>query len=99
MLVEIKGKSPHHRVFGSWSGGYLDGDSWRMNSGIESVIEEDDHYLFIGSSGSTYACHKDMYGANVYGMGVAKSYEEKLKPDFVILDEIDAFAWAEEQIK
>jgi hypothetical protein len=77
-------------VFGSWYGGYAGADSWRMNSGIASMIEEDDHYLFIGSSGSTYACHKDMYGANVYGMSVAKNYEEKLTPNFVILDEVDA---------
>ena len=90
MLVKITGIDPHYRVFGSWYGGYAGADEWRMNSGITQLIEEDDHYLFIGSSGSTYACHKDMYGANVYGMSVAKNYEEKLTPNFVILDEVDA---------
>jgi hypothetical protein len=89
MLVKITGDDPHYRVFGSWYGGYNGADSWRMNSGISKVIEEDDHYLFIGSSGSTYACHKDAYGANMYGMGVAKSYEEKMAPHFIILDEVD----------
>jgi hypothetical protein len=90
MIIKISGKDPHYRVFGSWYGGYAGADSWRMNSGIASMIEEDDHYLFIGSSGSTYACHKDMYGANVYGMSIAKNYEEKLTPNFIILDEVDA---------
>lgn len=90
MLIKITGDDPHYRVFASWKGGYLTGDEWRMNSGITKMIEEDDYYLFIGSSGSTYACHKDMYGANSYGYGVAKQYEEKLAPRFEILDEVDA---------
>jgi hypothetical protein len=90
MLIKITGTDPHYRVFGSWYGGYVGADEWRMNSGITQLIEEDDHYLFIGSSGSTYACHKDMYGANVYGMGVARTYEKKMEPNFIILDEVDA---------
>lgn len=90
MLIKITGKDPHYKVFGSWSGGYLDGDEWRMNSGITKMIKEDDHYLFIGSSGSTYACHKDTYGANSYGYGVAKQYSEKYPDKFFILDEVDA---------
>lgn len=90
MLIKITGKDPHYRVFGSWYGGYAGADSWRMNSGITSMIEEDDHYLFIGSSGSTYACHKDMYGASSYGMSIAREYEERSKGKFLILDEVDA---------
>ncbi len=92
MLIKITGNDPHYRVFGSWYGGYGGGDSWRMNSGITQLIEEDDHYLFIGSSGSTYACHKDAYGANMYGYGVAESYKKKLEPQFHILDEEEATA-------
>ena len=90
MLIKITGDNPHYRVFGSWHGGYLDNDSWRMNSGITSMIEEDDHYLFIGASGSTYACHKDMYGANSYGMSIAREYEERNEGRFQILDEVDS---------
>lgn len=90
MIVKIGGEDPHYRVFASWSGGYLSGDSWRMNSGITSMIEEDDHYLFIGSSGSTYACHKDMYGANTYGYSVAKAFSDRHGDKFLVLDEVDA---------
>ena len=52
-----------YRVFGSWRGGYLDGDYWRMNSGITGCyMEKDgDYYYFTGYSGSTYRCHKDSY--------------------------------------
>jgi hypothetical protein len=91
-LIKIQGKDPHYRVFGSWSGGYLSGDSWRMNSGIVRVEETDDTFKFFGSSGSCYECSKEMYGFNAYGFGVAKSYEEKLGSDFSILNEEEALS-------
>lgn len=34
-----------YKVLGSWAGGYLDGDSWRMSSGLER-IEEEGNYVF-----------------------------------------------------
>jgi hypothetical protein len=74
LLIKIGGTDPHYRVFGSWSGGYLDGDSWRMNSGITRVEEDGDYYKFFGSSGSCYRCHKEMYGATTYGWSVATGY-------------------------
>jgi len=61
-IVKINGTDPHYRVFGSWSGGYLDGDSWRLNSGIKSVSEDDEYYYFYGSTGSVYRCAKESYG-------------------------------------
>lgn len=51
-----------YKVLAGWSGGYLDGDSWRMNSGIERMEESDTHYKFYGHSGSCYVCHKETYG-------------------------------------
>jgi hypothetical protein len=62
VVVKIKGDDPHYRVLAGWSGGYLDGDSWRMNSGVTKVTSELDNYLkFWGSSGSCYVCNKDSY--------------------------------------
>ena len=87
ILVEIKGDDPHYKVFGCWSGGYLDGDSWRMNSGITEVHETDTSYNFVGSSGSTYYCNKESYGLTAYGGGVVAQYENKLKGKFVPLYE------------
>ena len=45
-------------VFGSWSGGYLDSDYWRRNSGIVEFKEDEDYYHFFGSTGSSYKCDK-----------------------------------------
>jgi hypothetical protein len=60
-----------YKVFATWSGGYLNGDRWKMNSGIKSMEYDDDYYYFIGHSGSCYKCHKKGYGtASSYGKGV-----------------------------
>jgi hypothetical protein len=61
-IVEITGTDPHYRIFGSWSGGYLDGDSWRLNSGVERCESVGDYYFFYGNTGSIYKCHKEAYG-------------------------------------
>lgn len=59
------------KVFATWAGGYLDGDSWKLNSGIKEVEEDEDYYYFIGFSGSCYKCHKKGYGvATSYGQSV-----------------------------
>lgn len=61
VVIKFKGDDPHYRILAGWSGGYLDGDSWKINSGIIRV-EEYEHYLyFYGSSGSCYQCHKEAY--------------------------------------
>ena len=62
VIIKIKGEDPHYRVLAGWSGGYTTGDSWRMNSGITKVEVRQDQYIFYGSSGSQYICHKDAYG-------------------------------------
>jgi hypothetical protein len=52
---------PHYRVLAGWSGGYLEGDSWRLNSGITSHEFDGDDWYFYGSSGSCYECYVDSY--------------------------------------
>jgi hypothetical protein len=54
----------YYKVLAGWNGGYLDGLSWRMNSGITKIILDDNFYYFHGYSGSVYKCHKNLYGTN-----------------------------------
>ena len=68
------GKQTYYKVFGSWAGGYLDGDKWKLNSGIATVEEDEDFYYFIGFSGSCYKCHKKAYG-------VMTSYSQSILDD------------------
>ena len=88
-LVKINGVDPHYRIFGSWRGGYLSGDSWRMNSGITKVEKDGEYYLFHGSSGSIYKCHEKGYGIHSsYNVGVLLNYEKELKENFIIIKEL-----------
>lgn len=71
LVVKISSSSgSHYRVFGSWYGGFANGDSWKLNSGIESVELDSGKYLFKGSSGSVYCCDSSSYGIHSYGHGV-----------------------------
>lgn len=69
--VILKLPNSIYKVFGTWGGGYLDGDRWKLNSGVEKVEQDDDYYYFIGFSGSCYKCHKKDYGVSTsYGLEV-----------------------------
>lgn len=58
------------KLFGSWSGGYLDSDSWRINSGIIDVKENEDHYVVTGYSGSQYILRKTSNRMSSYNKAV-----------------------------
>jgi hypothetical protein len=79
LIVKITGPDtpPVHKVFACWYGGYLGSDSWKLNSGITRAYEESHCFMFDGSSGSTYACHKATYGASSYGYGVLENMVTK----------------------
>lgn len=61
VILKIKGDYPHYRVLVGTSGGYLDGNSWRVSSGIVKVHESEDFFYLYGSCGSCYQCHKGSY--------------------------------------
>jgi hypothetical protein len=61
VVIKFKGDDPHYRILAGWSGGYTTGNSWRMNSGIISVDADQESFMFKGSTGSVYTCHKESY--------------------------------------
>ncbi len=70
------GVDPHYRVLAGWSGGYTTGNTWRINSGITKVEEDDGYYNFSGSSGSTYSCGKKSYMLRMNNAHVWSKLEE-----------------------
>lgn len=86
-----------YKVFGSWRGGYVDGDFWRMNSGITRMEQDDTHYYFHGASGSMYACNKMTYGIrSPYNNSVLAYYALDLPDNFIPLTEqpnIEELVW------
>jgi len=96
LIVKITHEQTIYKIFASWVGGYLHGDSWRLNSGIVSVKQDGDFLLFEGSSGSVYKCHKDTYGTTGYGAGVLNDLIEQTKSSNITIDilprDTDVFA-------
>jgi hypothetical protein len=68
-----------YKVFASWYGGYLGSDSWKINSGIVSVDEDENCFKFYGHSGSCYRCYKNTYGTSMYSQGVLNDMIELAK--------------------
>jgi hypothetical protein len=62
IIKVIKDDETFYKILAGWSGSYLHGDSWRMNSGVAKVEDNGDSYLFHGYSGSIYKCNKESYG-------------------------------------
>lgn len=80
VIVEVK--RPNHetvyKVFASWGGGYLDGPSWKMNSGITKVVDNGDSYDVHGYSGSVYSLRNGGYGMTGYGSGAYLNLEKQV---------------------
>ena len=77
-----------YKVLGGWSGGYLDGDSWRLSSGLEEVTEDGDYYLMKNFSGSIYKCHKQGRGMNFISASTYEQIKEQGKKNNVKISTI-----------
>lgn len=79
-----------YKVFGTWASGYLDGDRWKLNSGIKKVEQDDDFYYFIGFSGSCYKCYKKGYGiASAYCLNILNEMIEISGGQIQVMDDVD----------
>ena len=54
-----------YKVLGGWSGSYLQGDSWRVNSGITHIEREGGDYLIHGYSSPVYMYTADLEGRSI----------------------------------
>jgi hypothetical protein len=69
-----------HKVFASWAGCYTAVDSWKMNSGIDRIMEDESTVKFYGYSGSCYECKKGSYGTGFsYTAGILDNFINKAK--------------------
>lgn len=79
VVLEIQGATEVIRkVLGGWYGGFANGDSWKLNSGIEETVETPDYYDFIGYSGSTYRCYKSAERMTGLTSAIYASFKETL---------------------
>ena len=80
VILEVNnGKEVINKVFAGWYGGYLDGDSWKLNSGNAKEEEFEDRWEFTGYSGSVYTCYKSAYGMSVYMGQLLSNWQSQLR--------------------
>lgn len=64
--IDMSNVAPEHpktyKILAGWSGGYLDGTLWRLNSGITHVTFDMEAISVYGSSGSRYDVYMYQYG-------------------------------------
>lgn len=89
--VLVKIKNNDYRVLAGWSGGYLSGSSWRLNSGVARVERAPGAgYDIHGDSGSVYRC---FFGTYALRMSMALTAAALEKSGGKILQKDDAIAY------
>lgn len=73
-----------YRLFAGWYGGFTEGDSWRLNSGITGVELDGNFYLVSGESGSVYKCPLTGEGMSGYMESVLGGFQYNAKDNAVI---------------
>lgn len=68
-----------YKILAGWYGGYLDGDSYRLNSGIVKIEDCDDHWLVHGYSGSVYQCFKNVERTSGCTHNIYKNIENLMR--------------------
>ncbi len=74
-----------HKVLCSSYGGYCCSDTWKMNSGIDYMLETDEAYLVYGYSGSLYTLYKNSNRMS----GMMSMIYEQLPKEFVSLADME----------
>ena len=69
----------YYKVLAGWYGGYANGDSWKINSGITSVNKVDGVYEFCGYSGSTYYCNEKTERLTGLTASILESYQKDME--------------------
>lgn len=85
-----KGYTPHFKILGSWFGSYLEGEAWRLNSGIKSVHKAKDSFHVFGHSGSAYICSFRGYGTSGYVGDVLEGWMKEHPNNITLLTEKEA---------
>ena len=80
VIIEVNHEGEQfQKILSGWSGGYLDGDAWRMSSRIKEIqmdIKEDCITVYT-ESGSEYRLHRNCQGLRISNAGVYNQLKEK----------------------
>ena len=79
----------YYKVLAGFSGSYLYGSSWRLNSGITKAEDDGEAFVFHGHSGSTYRCPKGRYGLAMSTSDIYSQMIEQYPGAVIVLDNQD----------
>jgi len=76
--VNHEGKQ-FQKILSGWSGGYLDGDAWRLSSPIKELnISIDSEWITaITETGSTYKLLRESQGLRISNAGIYNRLKER----------------------
>ena len=76
--VNHEGKQ-FQKILSGWSGGYLDGNSWRLSSPIREMnIDINKDYITVDTdSGSRYTLYKSYQGLRMSNAGIYNQLKEQ----------------------
>ena len=77
------------KVLAGWSGGYLDGDYWKLSSGVVDIKEDGDCWLFHNHSGSIYKCHKKARGTTSWSGAKYSEFKKLCEDNNVVFKDIE----------
>ena len=80
VIIEVNHEGEQfQKILSGWSGGYLDGDAWRMSSRIKEIQMdiEDDYITIYTESGSTYNLFRKSQGLRMSNAGIYNQLKEK----------------------
>lgn len=90
--VILRLRSGDYKLFRVVLGGYLTGDYWSLNSGIQKVEQDDNFYYFTGFSGSVYNCIKNRYGIeSSYGLSVLSEILRVSKGNIELVEVLEEY--------
>ena len=81
-----------HKVFAGWYGGYAQGDSWKLSSGIKTFVNEGKFYSSLQESGSTHNLCKQSEKLSGYQHGLLNVWREQLdevQGSVLVVDSLD----------
>ena len=68
-----------YKILAGWKGGYTQGDSWKLNSGITKIEETEHVFNVYGYSGSIYSCYKESERMMMITQGIFDNLVEAYK--------------------
>jgi len=80
VIIEINHEGKQfQKILSGWSGGYLDGNSWRLSSPIREInIDINKDYITVDTdSGSQYTLYKSYQGLRMSNAGIYNQLKER----------------------